>query len=235
MAPPRIPIDPSLVPWPSTDSPRTSLNNRSLPTGQLDPSLSKRRETSNTSDDAPPHSSDLSALLQSPSGGEIESHPLLRFWREKGDPWTSQRIGGVEPESPPSTMDRDLRRRSDRSRQPFNRYNPYQSPLQQEAEGSDPSSFHGDSGYASRQAATASIYSAGYASQGIERQSVPEDLGSMAYMPDEQALYAASQMSQESPYAPVRPPTTEFIMPPPTNPLICEQCPTVSKNLSEAK
>ena len=235
MAPPRIPIDPSLVPWPSTDSPRTSLDNRSLPAGQLDPSLSQRGKPSNTSEDAPPHSSDLAALLQSPSGTEIESNPLLRFWREKGDPWTSQRIGGVEPESPPSTMDRDLRRRSDRSRQPPTRFNPYQSPLQQEGEGSNPSSFRGDSGYASRQAATASLYSAEYASQGIERQSMPEDLAAMAYMPDTQALYAASQMSQESPYAPVRPPTVESIMPPPPNSLICEQCPTVSKNLSEAK
>ena len=238
MAPPPIPIDPLLDSWHTSDPPRSAdLDISPLSASGLSLSSDHPRNISNALDNANNNSPDHSSSAKPLAGSDIEPDPLLRFWREKENPWSSQRIGGGVPESPKPPMDLNLSGNTRRSRPPFPQFDLYQASPRPEGEGSNPATFPVDSGYGTRSAATRSVRSAGYGSQSYERQSLPEDVAQYGFHPSEQALYSIHPMVQESPYAPVRPPVGETQVLPGTDPLTCQQpsCDFVAKNFSEAR
>lgn len=238
MAPPPIPIDPSLDPWHTPDPPRTAeLDISPLSASGLSLSSDHRSNISKVLDNADAHSPNHSTLMKPLSGPDIEPNPLLRFWREKETPWSSQQIGGGVAETPKTPMDPNIPGNPGRARQPLTQFDPYQGSPRSEGEGSNPATFPLDSGYGTRSAATRSVHSAGYASQGYERQSLSGDVPQYGFSSNEQAFYSMPPMGQESPYAPVRPPVGEVPMAPPTDPHSCQwaNCDFVAKNLSETR
>lgn len=238
MAPPPIPVDPSLDSWHTLDPPRTAeLDISPLSANGLSLSNDHRTNISKILNNADASSSNRSTLMKSHNGSDIDPNPLLRFCGEKENPWSSQQIGGGVTEPPKTPMDPNIPGNTGHPLQQFTQYGPYQGSPRSEGEGSNPATFPMDSGYGTRSVATRSVHSAGYRSQGYERQSLPGDVTQYGYIPDEQALYSVPPMGQESRYAPIQPPVGEVPMPPPSDPLSCQRadCDFVAKNLAEVR
>ena len=234
MAPPPVPIDPSLGSWHHSDPSRPDLEIAPFSSDRLAISRDRRRSITDILNEANIDPS-TQAVGKSSQGPDIEPDPLLRFWNEKGDPWSSQRIGGSSPNEPSGIMDQHFRGNYIRPRRSLTQYDAYQASLRSEGEGSNPA-FPADSGYASKSIATRSVPSVGYASQSYERQSLPGDAASFGLAPDETAFYPAPPLAQ-SPYAPVQPTAEETFTAPRTESLFCQypDCGVVSKNHSEAR
>lgn len=237
MAAPPIPIDPTLRSWPSRDRPTAEFDIFSLPSTGLSLSSDHRRRFSRLLNDSDLDAPSRSASLKPLNDLDIEPISLVRFCRETDTPWSTQHIGGGGTELSKTPMDPNFGGNPGRSRRSFPNFNPYHDSSGLEGERSNPTTYPADSGYDSRSIATGSVPDVEYASQSYERQSIPGDVPTFTFIPSEQALYTAPQLGQESPYAPVRAPVGEGLMPPPADPLACQvdNCGWVSKNQSEAR
>ena len=105
--------------------------------------------------------------LSSPSPGDQEANPLLRFWAESG-PWNSQAAAGGEVPQPLA----DGIVSQDRIARPL-AFVQYREPAKSDP-GSHFTSRHSDSGYA-----TKSVLSADYQDQIQENQSSPGDVSGL--------------------------------------------------------
>ena len=163
MAPPPVPLDPMLDPWPRPmmPSPNTSRNDRGGHNGQR---YHERDFLSST-----PGDRDISrVMLPAPRLGDQEADPLLRFWAAPDGPWNSQAITGVS-ETPVLMRDMALQDRVVRPHASFTHFRePAKSDPGSHLTGRGPS----DSGYATKSQVTRSVISADYQDQSQENHSL---------------------------------------------------------------
>ena len=160
MGPPPTPLDPRLEKYPQSGIPTS----HGVKNGHANASAARYQDRAYSS-------GSLDAIsrgaLSSPSPGDQEAHPLLRFWNESG-PWNSEEAAGGEVPQPlldgvisPERIARPLA------------FVQYREPAKSDP-GSHFTSRHSDSGYA-----TKSVLSADYQDQSQENQSSPGDVSGL--------------------------------------------------------